>query len=491
MIHMYNASDPIDLTVPGRHSTLTEVRLSTGSDLHGNPVQHVTYHPCRKVTASGRIFILRSRVDEKALVILSGAPVCAEAKVTVTDYDKVTVDPAGYDIAYEYCPLGMEEQIIRAYFRGRCRPGLFAMVNNWGDGRGRNSSESFCYKEIDAAAEMGLDVVQVDDGWQIGNSDDAKIMNEDGSWSGYRAFDGDFWELDREKFPNGLEPLVQYAAEKGVTLGLWFAPDSRNGCALADRDAAVLKKAYDWGFRYFKLDMIYLPDRKSRDRFVEFLKEVSSFGPDISLQLDVTGIKPRLGFTDGCGFGKIFVENRYAWRADYFPTDVLRTLWELSRYFPADRFQFELPNVRLFADRYDPEDPLAAPRYSPAWRFASVMVSCPLFWMEAQYLDKEDADSFATMVELWKEHRDRLSAADVRPAGGLPDGFSLTGFIAEGEGYGYLIALREAGEESVFDAGLSEGTKLRVLASSDGVTANGNTVTLPEKYAWAFCAYDL
>jgi len=236
--------------------------------------------------------------------------------------------------------------------------------------------------------------------------------------------------------------------------------------------------------------MITLFDRKARDRFVEFLKEVSSFGPDISLQLDVTGVMPRLGFTDGCGFGKIFVENRYAWRPDYYPTDVLRTLWQLSRYFPADRFQFELPNVRLFADKYDPEDPLAAPCYSAAWRFASVMVSCPLFWMEAQYLDKEDADSFATMVELWKEHRDRLSAADVRPVGALPDGFSLTGFAAEGEGYGYLIALREAGEESVFDAGLPEGTKLRVLASSDGVTANGNTVTLPEKYAWVFCAYD-
>ncbi|MBQ4051563.1 MAG: hypothetical protein IJD13_08020, partial [Oscillospiraceae bacterium] len=68
MTFVQNCSELIELNPPGRHSTLTDVRLNTGSDLHGNPVQQLVYHPCRKVTASGRLFILRSVADRRALV---------------------------------------------------------------------------------------------------------------------------------------------------------------------------------------------------------------------------------------------------------------------------------------------------------------------------------------------------------------------------------------------------------------------------------------
>lgn len=47
-----------------------------------------------------------------------------------------------------------------------------------------------------------------------------------------------------ERFPHGLEPLVEAARAHGVALGLWFAPDSTNDYALFEQDAEVILKFY-------------------------------------------------------------------------------------------------------------------------------------------------------------------------------------------------------------------------------------------------------
>ncbi len=63
-------------------------------------------------------------------------------------------------------------------------------------------------RQIDAAADLGLEYFCIDSGW----------------------FDGGFpngvgnWTLDRAKFPHGLGPVGDYAAAKGMKLGLWFEP---------------------------------------------------------------------------------------------------------------------------------------------------------------------------------------------------------------------------------------------------------------------------
>ena len=57
--------------------------------------------------------------------------------------------------------------------------------------------------DIDRAAEMNIDVFVVDTGWFEKSGD---------------------WRVSRERFPNGLEPIVARLREKGMQLGLWFSP---------------------------------------------------------------------------------------------------------------------------------------------------------------------------------------------------------------------------------------------------------------------------
>ena len=64
-------------------------------------------------------------------------------------------------------------------------------------------NEARILADVDRAAEMGIDVFVVDTGWFEKSGD---------------------WRVSRERFPNGLEPVVARLREKGMKLGLWFSP---------------------------------------------------------------------------------------------------------------------------------------------------------------------------------------------------------------------------------------------------------------------------
>jgi len=70
-------------------------------------------------------------------------------------------------------------------------------------------TEDDLYPQIDAAAEMGVEVFIVDDAW----------------------YPGDFphgvgnWEPDPEKFPRGLESFAEHVKSKGMDFGLFFEPE--------------------------------------------------------------------------------------------------------------------------------------------------------------------------------------------------------------------------------------------------------------------------
>jgi alpha-galactosidase len=66
----------------------------------------------------------------------------------------------------------------------------------------------------DVAAELGVEVFVVDDGWFRGRTSD-------------RAGLGD-WFVDEEKFPDGLEPLVKGVLDRGMRFGLWVEPEAVN-----------------------------------------------------------------------------------------------------------------------------------------------------------------------------------------------------------------------------------------------------------------------
>ena len=332
---------------------------------------------------------------------------------------------------------------------------------------------------------MGLDVVQIDDGWQKGIPD---VYDDEGN----RVFDGDFWKVKYDRFPCGIESVSKYARNKGVELGLWFAPESRLNFKSFERDISVLRQAYkEWKIKYFKLDMVKLPNEESAGKMLDFLDEIFSFGEDVSIELDVTA-DVRLGYLMSAPYGTIFVENRYSAWSNYYPHRTLRNLWLLSRFIPASKFQFELLNPELCTDKYGSDDALRPELYDADYLFASVMYSNPLFWMETQFLSEESRARLKRIIGIWKKHRKAITSADVYPIGEEPSGASMTGFSADTGDEIYVSVFRECTEREsfTFDVGHQLTGDCELLLSNTAVeySANGSLLTVDfskmRSYAW-------
>lgn len=68
---------------------------------------------------------------------------------------------------------------------------------------------------------------------------------------GFETFVGDWFNVDKEKFPDGLEPIVGKIHKKGLKAGIWLAP------FVAERDSALFREHPDWIARIERGDVIY------------------------------------------------------------------------------------------------------------------------------------------------------------------------------------------------------------------------------------------
>lgn len=446
------------LVLAGEHWTLKSVKLNAFTDNRDVLVEENCQSFFRKGlfgTAEGEIFFLEDPETEKAILIISETPDWIRGKLSApldaypnsTGVVRIRLENGGYPIVLGFCGRGECESLCRDYLRhaNNCKQ-LITMSNTWGDRNGRERiCEEFIRGEIKAAGEIGVDVMQIDDGWQAGNTIYPIQRDERKN----QIFYDKYWDLNTERFPQGIRPLSDLAAEKGIKLGLWFAPSSHDCFAKIERDKEALRIAYEKeGARFFKLDMYQAGDKAHTDKMLELLEYIYSLGDDVSVQMDVTRYE-RLNYLCGREYGTIFVENRYTRGPhSYYPHRTLRNLWSISRYLPSSRFQFELLNPDLYCDSYGDSDPFAPSLYGMDYLFASVMLSNPLFWFELQHLGEKRRGELAPLLSVWKAHRDIISDADVKPIGEMPSGRSFTGFyLSAKSGERYLLLFREVTEE--------------------------------------------
>ena len=355
------------------------------------------------------------------------------------------------------------QRSLRPYVEGR--DGQF-LSNTWGDGnRDRCLNEAFMLREIDAAAELGVDVVEIDDGWQKGRSSNSFSANGKGVWNGYWAANPEFWEADAVRFPNGIAPLVAAAKAKGMKFGLWFGPDSSNDAANWRKDADWLLHIHrDWGVDYFKIDSMKSTSALALARqrmFFDRMLEGSSGA--MTFDLDVTA-EVRPGYFGLPDVGTVFVENRYA--ADgyfnvrfrqYWPHRTLRALWSLAEVVDPVRLRMEVLNPRRRAENYPDDDPLAPKRYRADTLFAIAMVSSPLGWFETSAIDAQTMGEMKPLVAVWKRERTRLHTGTIVPIGARPDGVSWTGFASiAADGGGSVILFRELNASPRHELSLGE-----------------------------------
>ena len=78
----------------------------------------------------------------------------------------------------------------------------------------------------DLAADMGVELFVVDDGWFHGRNDDSAGL-------------GDWWP-DERKFPNGLGGLIENVNRLGMEFGLWIEPE------MVNPDSELYRAHPDW-----------------------------------------------------------------------------------------------------------------------------------------------------------------------------------------------------------------------------------------------------
>ncbi len=298
---------------------------------------------------------------------------------------------------------------------------------NYGRGSRDAAKEDNVLREIEAAADLGVDIVQIDDGWQEAEDDcGGWIPSHDNGWHPHPTM-----------YPEGWKTVREAAKAKDVKLGLW-------GAAQWISLDEMLENYREGGFVQWKLDFADLPEYALVRELVKKMRHFTlETNHQVRMNLDVTENPPRFGYYFGREFGCCYLENRkpsYPEKVVYVPHLVLRDLWQLSHYCNLQRFQGTIQNVRMCnPDRSD------AHEHSQEYAVAIALASTPLFFMELQTFEQPEREAIKPLLAAYRKHRRYIYDCTVHPIGRQPDNSQWTGFqlINHESAWGYLLLFRE------------------------------------------------
>lgn len=126
-----------------------------------------------------------------------------------------------------YCE-GTEEEVFRSWFRAqgleKPKASPLAGYSSWYN-RYQNISEESIREDLKGMnhiLEKG-DLFQIDDGWEVAVGE---------------------WTIDKNKFPQGLKPLVDDIHRQGYLAGLWLAP------FVAEEKSSIFQNHLDWFLKH-------------------------------------------------------------------------------------------------------------------------------------------------------------------------------------------------------------------------------------------------
>jgi alpha-galactosidase len=432
-----------DFMLSPLHLRYTQVELMDQTDHNDELVFEREWLPLQdNFEVPCNVFHAEDALTQRGLIFLKLAPL-PHARPVKSPWDikvagagrRITFAGQGYPWTVLAYSGGRAGRIAAMQGYQRClrtykpeRDGMF-LSNTWGD-RSRDSrvNVGFLLKEVEAGARLGVDVVQVDDGWQAGKTGNSAFGK--GAWGNFRSANPDFWKPHPERFPDGLKPLVDAAREKGMKFGLWFGPDAENDMENWEKDAEVLLGAFDKeGVDYVKIDAVEMKSPTAEANLHRFYSKVlKETDGRVVFDADATaGLRP--GYYGTNNVGTIFLENRYTDWKNYYPHHTLRNLWTLAPHVDPVRLRMEFLNNARNADKYV-GDPLAPAAYPPDTLFATVMFASPLGWFETSNLPESYFKAVPPLVEAWKKERAEIFSGSIIPIGEVPDGNVWTGFAS-------------------------------------------------------------
>ncbi|MBQ7208733.1 MAG: hypothetical protein IJS01_13120 [Lentisphaeria bacterium] len=392
-------------------------------------------------------------------------------------------------------PSGDSGKAVRSYLRFRMGTvrDLVITANPWGCGDFlERLNAGFLLKELDAAGKCGIELYQIDDGWQEGGT------LSDLSGKNTRIDIGTFWKIGQRFWDGDFSVPRDFAKAHGVELALWCAPT--NNIAYADwrKFADILLDFHrKYGIDVFKLDGVTLRTNAAEENFESMLRYLNRKSQGkIRFNLDVT-YGQRGGYFRFLEYGSIFLENRYLCYPNgpgYHPERTLRNLWRLAHWLPAQKLQIEVPwPGDINRDFYLKKGESFPDDYPWEYWLAIPLTAAPLLWFAPSALTDSDRTVCRKMTALYRQLRPFLADADVLPVGEVPSGHSITGFLVNRGNGGFLILFREKScEDSVAELSLPELPPRTVWEriSGDAVaTVSGNRIEINWKASPSFAVY--
>lgn len=513
------------LQLTGKHWQAKAIEFVDYTDWNDNLVFERSFIPYRKNSYRGNLLFAQDQITGRGFFFLKEAPSSStqlhyRGSDFITDFNDFMVVGSGVvssDISEDSwtrlygCVLGLFNggelealTALRTYQKQlrkeKAATDEMIMLNTWGDrSQDAKINEEFSLAELDRAAKLGITVFQLDDGWQSGKSPNSKFKG--GSFKDIWK-DNTYWTPNPEKFPHGLQKIVNKGKKLGIRIGLWFNPSTQSDFADWEKDAQVIISLYKkYGIECFKIDGLQIPTKRAEQNLRSLFNKVGEeTNHHVIFNLDATAGR-RCGYHSMNEYGNIFLENRYTDWGNYYPYRTLRNLWQLSRYVPAEKLQVEFLNKWRNNDKYDANDPFAPSKYSFDYLFAITAAAQPLAWMEAANLPQE-AFSTASLIEDYKKIQHELHSGIILPIGEEPSGRSWTGFQSMVQpDKGYFIVYREDNnrQKAYLKTWLSAGTQVSMQKiAGDGksftttVDQDGRIAfTLPDKNQFTIYLYTI
>lgn len=119
----------------------------------------------------------------------------------------------------------IRQHVMRHPFGVTERP---ILLNSW-EAMYFSISEDRLLALAERAAEAGMELFVIDDGWFGERNDDTRALGD--------------WTVNREKFPSGFAALAEAFRSKGLKLGLWIEPE------MISPESALYREHPDWVLR--------------------------------------------------------------------------------------------------------------------------------------------------------------------------------------------------------------------------------------------------
>ena len=350
---------------------------------------------------------------------------------------------------------------------------MFILSNTWGPGDplGQQFTEQdFLLKEIPALAKVGVDVMQIDDGWQKGGQ-----LNNAHDFS--------------PKYKNGWKDIKAEADKYGLRFGLWIAAQ----LATAEE---MSKNIDELGFISWKADYDHLANRNDYETRAKMYRDVLKHAwMKTQFTLCPEYDDPRYGWYYFKEYGSIYFQNiqeSLPAHLTMVPYQVLRQYWLMSKYFNSNKLQVMLQNPK----RTNPERS-DAPQHTHSYCFAMGVPFVPCFFQSGQYLDAQGMEELKNFISLYKKQREAIFNCYTFPVGDKPDNQSWSGFQMINEdnrNSNYILLFRELHNSQTqrsIQLKLITGKTLKITnietgeSSTEKVPASGKvkfTIKLPGSY---------